>query len=288
MKKLHLLLLFCSSLFISCSKNSDNPILDPVQVGNSFATEKTLLNVSYGTSNQQVFDLYLPANRSSATKTVIVIHGGGWTGGDKTDMDGLLQLLKTNMPTYAFANINYRLATTGNPALPMQIDDISSVISNLKSNNYGISNKFGFVGISAGAHLSMLYGYANNSQNEIKAVCSIVGPSNFTDPNYLNSPSLSSLYLAVAGQTYAQNPTFFLNASPYHKATATSPPTLLLYGNADPLVPITQGQDMNAKLNQLGVYNEFTLYNGGHGNWSQPDLLNAYTKIITFMNSKLN
>lgn len=284
MKKLLLMILFCSSLFNSCSKNSENTI----PVDNSFASEKTLLNVSYGSNNQQVFDLYLPANRSTSTKTIIVIHGGGWTGGDKADMNGLLQLLKTNLPTYAFANLNYRLATTGNPALPMQIDDISAAINNLKSSNYGISNKYGMVGISAGAHLSMLYVYANNSLSEIKVVCSIVGPTNFTDPNYLNNVTLSSLYLAVAGQTYAQNPTFFVNASPYHKATSVSPPTLLLYGNTDPLVPITQGQDMHSKLDQLGVYNEFKLYNGGHGDWSNPDLIDAYSRITAFINNKFN
>ena len=284
MKKLQILLLFCSILFISCTKNSDAT----VPIDNSFSTEKTVLNVSYGSNNQQVFDIYLPANRSNTTKTLILIHGGGWTSGDKTDMNGLLQLLKTNLPTYAFVNLNYRLASNGNPALPMQIDDITAAISNLKSNNYGISNKFGFVGISAGAHLSMLYGYANNSLNEIKVVCSIVGPANFTDPNYLNNTSLSGLYLAVAGQAYSQNPTFFVNASPYHKATSASPPTLLLYGNSDPLVPITQGQDLHSKLDQLGIYNEFTLYNGGHGNWSNTDLIDAYSKITVFINNKFN
>ena len=272
-------------MLISCSKNSDDSSgVEP----NPFATQKTLLNVSYGSNSQQVFDLYLPANRSNTTKTLILIHGGGWTSGDKADMDGLLQLLKQNLPNYAFVNLNYRLATTGNPALPMQINDIASAINNLKTNNYGISNKFGFVGISAGGHLSMLYGYANNSLNEIKMVCSIVGPTNFTDPNYLNNAPLSVLYLAVAGQTYNSNPVFFQNASPLLKATSVSPPTILLYGNTDPLVPITQGKDMNDKLNQLGVYNEFTLYNGGHGDWSITDLTNAYSKIIIFVKNKFN
>ena len=268
-------------LFSSCSKNSEatTPVDD-------MSVSKTLLNISYGTSFQQVFDLYLPANRTSATKTIIFVHGGGWTSGDKADVLGLLQLLKSNLPNYAFANINYRLATTGNPALPMQINDIQSVINNLKSNNYGISDKFSFIGVSAGAHLSMLYSYAYNTNNEVKAVCSIVGPANFTDPNYLNNTTLSGLYLAIAGQTYNDNPAFFVNASPYHKATADSPPTLLLYGNADSLIPITQGQDMNSRLNQLGVYNQFRLYNGGHGDWSVTDWNDAYSRIISFINLK--
>ena len=284
MKKLLPILFFNLFLVVSCSKKQDeNSTTDT-----SFSAEKTLLNVSYGANNQQIMDLYLPANRSNATKTLILVHGGGWTSGDKNDMNSLLLLLKQNLPGYAFANINYRLSTASNPALPMQIDDITLAISNLKNNNYGISNKFGFVGISAGAHLSMLYGYANNNLNEIKMVCSIVGPTNFTDQNYLNNPVLSNMYFVVAGQTYANNPVFFQNASPLLKATSTAPPTLLLYGNADPLVPTTQGVDMKNKLTQLGVYNEFTLYNGGHGNWSQPDLLDAYAKIIGFVNNKFN
>ena len=284
MKKLLPILFFNLFLVVSCSKKQD----ENLSTDNSFAAEKTLLNISYGANNQQIMDLYLPANRSSTTKTLILVHGGGWTSGDKNDMNSLLQLLKQNLPAYAFANINYRLSTSSSPALPMQIDDIALAINNLKTNNYGISNKFGFVGISAGAHLSMLYGYANNSSNEIKIICSIVGPTNFTDPNYLNNPVLSNMYFVVAGQTYANNPAFFQNASPLLKATSTAPPTLLLYGNADPLVPTTQGVDMKNKLTQLGVYNEFTLYNGGHGNWSQPDLLDAYAKIIGFVNNKFN
>ena len=267
-------ILLCFLIF-SCSKNPETTPID-----------KTLLNVSYGSSPQQVYDLYLPSNITTSTKTIIFVHGGGWTAGDKADVVGLLLLIKTYFPSYAFVNINYRLSTPGNPAMPMQINDIQSAINSIKSSNYGISNQFAFVGLSAGAHLSMLYAYAYNTNNEIKAVCSIVGPANFTDPNYLNDTTLSGLYLSVAGQTYIDNPAFFVNISPYHKATASSPSTILLYGNADPLVPITQGQDMNAKLNQLGVYNEFKLYNGGHGNWSLADWNDAYSRLKNFITLK--
>ena len=248
---------------------------------------KEIYNISYGADSDQVFDLYLPANRTeTSTKTIIMIHGGGWTSGDKADMAGFVNLIRTQLPQYAIANINYRLASVGNPAFPMQIDDISTIISRLKTGNHSISNQYGLIGASAGAHLSMLYGYAFNADNEIKIVGSIVGPTNFTDVNYLNDPTMNALIAEVTGETYENNPTYFEELSPLFRATSASPPTILLYGNADPLVPTTQGVAMRDKLNELGVYNEFTLYNGGHGDWALPDQLDAYNKMLLFIQNK--
>ncbi|WP_298141106.1 alpha/beta hydrolase [Flavobacterium sp.] len=267
--------------FTSCSSDSEN------SNSTDFATEKTLLNVSYGSNSQQVFDLYLPANRSeSSTKTLILIHGGGWVEGDKADFNYIISNLKTSLPNYAIANINYRLSTVGNPAFPMQINDITSVISKLKNSNYGISDDFGFIGASAGAHLSMLYGYGYNTDNNIKMVCSIVGPTNFTDENYLNDPTFNGLLDNVIGFSYEGNETQYQQLSPLFRATSTSPPTLMFYGNADPLIPTTQGIALDNRLTELSVYHEFNLYNGGHGDWSATDQIDSYNKLVAFINNK--
>lgn len=265
-----------SSLFFSCNSDDSKTSL----------TAETFMNVSYGSDSEQVFDLYLPAERTSSTKTLILVHGGGWTSGDKADMNGFVSLIKQNLPDYAIANINYRLATQDNFAFPMQINDIQSVINKLKTSNYSISDDFGFIGVSAGGHLSLLYSYAHNSDNTIKMVCSIVGPTNFTDPNYLNDPTFSSLYTSLTGVSYGDNPEYYQELSPLYKATSSAPPTILFYGNQDPLVPTSQGTDLHWKLDNLSVYNEFTLYNGGHGDWATPDQINAYTKLIAFINNK--
>lgn len=287
MKNKHIITVFMF-LFIlinfSCSKN-DGPteFLDN-------SKEETRLGMVYGTTTQQVFDLYLPANRSPlTTKTLILVHGGSWVGGDKSNMDYLVNILKQNLPTYAIANMNYRLATAGNPAFPMQINDIQLLISALKGSrfNFGISEQFGLIGVSAGGQLSLLYSYGFNNSNDVKMVCSIVGPTDFTDPNYLNNPILFDSFTGVTGVNYNENPEFYQQISPLYRATSTSPPTLLLYGNQDPLVPTTQGVNMNARLDELGVYNEFTLYNGGHADWAIPDQLDAYGKVITFIQNKL-
>lgn len=287
--KIRILLLLVPFILLACSQNNEvvnnqtNSIPDQT---NSNLVEENLTNVSYGSSPQQVFDLYLPANRTSATKTLILVHGGGWIEGDKADMNYLIPIIKQNLPGYAIANVNYRLATTGVYAFPMQIDDLGSIHNKLKTTNYGISDNFGFIGVSAGAHLSMLYSYTNSNDSNIKMVASIIGPTNFTDVNYTNNPAWISLYFNLTGVIYAGNETYYRNLSPLYKATSMSQPTIMLYGNADPLIPTSQGQDLRNKLNQLGVYNEFNLYNGGHGDWSAPDQLDAYTKLVNFIKLK--
>ncbi|WP_309608265.1 alpha/beta hydrolase [Flavobacterium sp.] len=275
-------ILFCilvTALFISCSPNENELTSNPIK-------EETFLDLSYGNDSKQKFDLYLPANRTTTTKTLILVHGGGWTSGDKADMNYLIPFIKQNLSGYAIANMNYRLASTGVYAFPMQIDDVNAVFNKLKNDNNNISDDFGFIGTSAGAHLSLLYSYTKNQSNNIKMVASIVGPTNFTDVNYTNNPAWISLYLSLTGVNYIGNEAYYQNLSPYHKATSVSPPTIMFYGNADSLIPTTQGQDLHAKLDQLGVYNEFNLYNGGHGDWAPIDQLDAYTKLANFVKAK--
>ncbi|WP_027136532.1 alpha/beta hydrolase [Gaetbulibacter saemankumensis] len=244
------------------------------------------LDIAYGDDSNQTFDLYLPANRNTDTKIIILVHGGGWISGDKSDMNILKDLIRTDFPNMAVANINYRLADENNPPYPMQIHDISSVISYLKENKsvYNISDNISFIGTSAGAHLSLLWSYAFDTAEKVNMVCSIVGPTNFTDSAYTesNDPALQALLLV-----YGPSPTtdFLVEVSPYHQVTNTAPPTILFYGGQDPLVPISQGTAMRDKLESLNVTHEFTLYpDAGHG-WTGSDLLDTWAKLRTFIST---
>ena len=265
--------------FNSCVKNNENnTVLTPLD----FYQE---LNISYGSDSEQVFDLYLPANRTNETKVMILVHGGGWVSGDKNDMNPFKDYLLTQFPDIALVNMNYRLANQTTPPYPMQINDISNVVLYLKDrmDEYTISDRIGFIGTSAGAHLSLLWSYAFDSQDQVNMVCGIVGPTNFTDPAYLENtnPDLQELL-----DLYDQATLSFLEeVSPYHQVTSIAPPTILFYGGMDPLVPITQGTDMRDKLSELGVIYEFTLYpNEGHG-WVGINLLDTTAKLHAFINN---
>jgi acetyl esterase/lipase len=288
MKRLKLLFLnLIVVLFIyNCSKESSeiggtNEVLDSLKYYEE-------LNISYGNDANQTFDLYLPAKRTTNTKTMILIHGGGWSSGDKSDMNVIKDLIRLDLPNLAIANINYRLANQSEKPYPMQIEDITSIINFLKENKakFTISENIGFIGTSAGAHLSLLWSYAFDDNKKVNMVCSIVGPTNFTDPAYLNNtdPALQDML-----NLFGINPeiSFLEEVSPYHQATETSPPTILFYGGQDPLIPITQGTDLRDKLENLGVTHEFTLYPyAGHG-WVGIEILDTWSKLKAFIQSHI-
>ncbi len=93
-----------SLLLTSCDKNDNTGT-----TGTGSVPEKTMSNVAYGTDPLQKMDIYLPANRSTATtKVMILIHGGGWISGDKADFAPNMDTLKKRIPDYAIFNLNYR------------------------------------------------------------------------------------------------------------------------------------------------------------------------------------
>lgn len=276
-------------LFIgfSCSTEDDSTATPEAE-----ALDPTLyyeaLNVSYGNDSKQTFDIYLPANRASDTKIMILVHGGGWSAGDKSEMNDIKNLMRQDFPNIGIVNINYTLADEDNNPYPMQINDITTIINHLKTNqdNYVIDDNFGFIGVSAGAHLSLLWSYAFDVDSDVKMVCSIVGPTNFTDPAYLNNTNetlqeLLNLYGVDATTSFLEE------VSPYHQATSTAPPTILFYGGQDPLIPTTQGTGLRDKLLDLNVTHQFTLYpNAGHG-WVGLDLIDTWLKLKTFTQTHL-
>jgi hypothetical protein len=85
------------------------------------------------------------------------------------------------------------------------------------ASNYLISNKWTFLGASAGAHLAMLQAYKYSSPLKPKAVASLFGPSDMTDM-YNNpaggNPVLSGLVAALMGGTPAAVPALYSSSSP--------------------------------------------------------------------------
>lgn len=279
MKKLLLLPILFLSFLIGCG--DDDTVKDTL-------VAKDVLNVSYGTDAEQKIDIYLPAGRTSAsTKVILLLHGGSWVAGNKSDMTSLVPIIKQQFPNHAIVNINYRLATNTNPAFPKQIEDIQKVIQHLENGSYDISDDYAFIGFSAGGHLAMLYSYAYDTNHDVKAICDVVGPADFTDPEYLSHPLFESASQSLIGTTTPTQEQI-LSVSPVAHITAQSPPTISFYGGQDPLVPATQGGLLKDALDNANVYNEFNFYpNGGHADWDTATMQEVYGKIILFLKARL-
>ncbi|MEO6314263.1 MAG: alpha/beta hydrolase [Chitinophagaceae bacterium] len=244
------------------------------------------IDVPYGTDGKQKMDLYLPAGRSaSSTKLMVMIHGGGWTEGDKGDFSVYVATLQKRFPDYAFANINYRLAANGQNLFPSQEEDVKAAVAFIfsKRDEYQVSDKWVLLGASAGAHLAMLQAYKYNSPVRPKAVVSFFGPSElisfFNQPN----PVFALAMLGVTGTTPSLNPGLYQQSSPYNFITAQSPPTILLHGGADPLVPPAQSTMVRDKLQMLGVASQYVFYPTGSHGWEGADLVDSFDKIGAFL-----
>lgn len=125
--KLFILITLALPFFAACNKTDTQ----------SAAVQAAVIkDVSYGPDALQKMDLHLPANRTTATTPVfIMIHGGGWSGGDKSEIQFFVDSLKKYRPDMAIISINYRLAAL--PAtnkFPTQEEDIEAALKFLFQN----------------------------------------------------------------------------------------------------------------------------------------------------------
>ena len=273
------------SFLIACNKK------DSSSGGTATITEKTIPDVAYGTDAAQKMDVYLPANRTtSTTKVMVMIHGGAWSGGDKTELTGFVDTMKRRLPAYAIFNINYRLSTGTANVFPTQENDVKAALQFIfsKSADYLISDKYVLIGASAGAHLAMLQGYKYAVPVKPKAIVSFFGPSDLTDM-YNNpvggNPLLSLLLAQAVGATPATNVALYSSSSPVTFINSSNAmPTILIHGGTDPLVNASQSIAVKNKLTTAGIPNQYVFYpTGGHGDWDNATYANAFNNVQAFL-----
>jgi acetyl esterase/lipase len=273
------ILLLSVLFFAACKKTDDS--------SGGTITAQTLIDVSYGSDSKQKMDIYLPANRSAtSTKVIFLIHGGGWTEGDKVDFNSSVSTLQLRFPDYAIININYRLAANSQNLFPTQENDVKKAVEFViaKKTGYMVSDSWIFLGASAGAHLALLQSYKYDSPVKPKAVVSFFGPTDLTHL-YNNPPSvlIPLILLNVTGSIPSSNATIYQQSSPVNFVSAQSCPTILLQGGQDPLIPAVQATLLKSKLDSAGVANQYVFYpNNGHG-WVGADMNDSFDKIEAFI-----
>ncbi len=228
-------------------------------------TDTTLIDLAYGSNASQKLNLGLPAGRTINTPLVVMVHGGGWSAGDKNELTWLLNGLKQR--GFVVANINYRLTLNTADNYTMQLNDLASAIqfSLQQATIYTFNNsKIYLVGHSAGAHLGLSYTYSRNTSGMVKAVGSLAGPTDLFNMAYYNF----NLYNPLL-QPYLGMPLFpatpaatqrYKDVSPFYQANATVAPSIFLHGELDIIVNVDQSKNMAAKLGTLGVAKKLVTY----------------------------
>jgi acetyl esterase/lipase len=198
------------------------------------------------------------------------VHGGGMTGGDKTDINPVFLNALTSAG-YALASVNYRLAPEFR--FPAQIEDVKCAIRYLRANapRYGLDGReiFGF-GTSVGGQLVALAAltgprstfdvgrYPTESSN-LLAVVDIFGPANLTETASGFSPS-------GIEQVFGKNDhRDLVLASPTHFVVPNAPPILLVQGVNDTKVLKSQSIELYRDLKAAGDRTQLVLVqNMGH------------------------
>lgn len=282
--KMILTLLIFMSIFTSCQRN------EHVFVKEDLSQPKTIHNVFYGKDTTQRMDVYLPANRSvNSTKSIILIHGGGWNSGSKNDFAAYIDSFKKRMPGYAIFNLDYRLVN-GSNLFPTQEHDVKTAIDFIveNSNQYHINkNKLVLLGASAGGHLALLQGYKYNNP-KVVAIIDFFGPTDlvtmFQKPWH---PYVPFVLQMITGTTPKQNLSLYRQSSPINFVNTHSAPTLILHGGSDNIVNVSQSKSLKEKLDKAGVKNEMVIYPGKQHGWHGATLSNSFDRIESFLESNV-
>lgn len=238
---------------IGCKKDNNLP-------------NKTINNVSYGAHSRNKMDVYLPANRNeNDTKVFVWIHGGAWSGGDKSEFANIKPVLDTTLNNYAFISLNYRLldVATGAHRFPSQEEDITKALLYIKSklSEWKVSDKVVIAGASAGGHLALLQAHKHNNDGLIKACVAYFPPTELASYFPANLLSIAVLNAALNG-TPDQKPEDYYQSSPLNFISSGSIPTIFFHGTADEVVPISQSYQLEAKLTALGVAHDYIYFDG--------------------------
>jgi len=231
-------------------------------------------------------DIYQPKGLTKPAPLLVFIHGGGWRGGDRADY--LVYLTHFAKLGYVTATVSYRLLKLA--PYPACVEDILDARDFLYQNgekyNYD-PDRICLIGGSAGSHLAMLAAYgwkkqgsvtdslAATPKHKIKAVVEIYGPVDFTTEYARNHPTITGFLT----KSYQEAPKLYIEASPLTYVTKESPPTLILHGTRDMLVPISQAETLKHKMDSLGVVNEFHSLPGWPHTMDLVQRVNDYFKV---------
>ena len=241
---------------------------DPAKVKNH------KLDVQYGTLPEQQLDVYLPEHGEKPYPVVFYVHGGGWTMGTKMEgvLDGIIGVTEHG---YAVIAVDYRLASK-TLKFPQFIFDVKTAVrwARAHAQEYGFDpDRFAMAGDSAGGHITLMLGYTAGRpeyageeygwpgfSDELQAICSMYGPSTIAEPTTRffresgvprirrEDPTARTHYDFVFGTDCLE---LLKLTSPLSFVSKGIPPTLLLHGVQDGVVPYQQSTILAERIREV-------------------------------------
>lgn len=244
---------------------SEFPLLSEVQNENRV----DYFDISYGEHELNKLDIH-HGKGAIANPVVVFIHGGGWARRDKDQSRFVAPaLLKEG---YTVVSINYRLTGILDEGAekiphPAQIEDCAAAIKWVTEHiqQYGGDpDQIVLLGHSAGAHLTALLVTSTKWQQEAQIdftkVKGWIGLSGIYDLNLEDNYEHEWMPLFIEG--LIEDEEKLLEASPIEYVKGTEPPSLLIHGKNDYLVPISNSIYLHERLVEKGSVSELEIIEG--------------------------
>lgn len=242
---------------------------DPITVPDT-VIETT--DIEYGRVDDRplLLDLYRPREQSAPLPAIIFIHGGGWASGNKSDYK--YYTVRFAQMGFVAATISYRFVDEA--PFPACIEDAKCAVRWMRAHaeEYGIRpDAIAAAGGSAGGHLAMMLGYSSDCaelegkggyedfSSAVQAVVNLYGPTDLSPVEFHHHPTLTAFF---GGKSFEDAPESYLLASPMHHLDKTDPPTLVIHGTDDTVVPVSQADLLVAKLKDLGIFCDYLRLTG--------------------------
>jgi len=237
--------------------------------GVAVSVERDVVYSRRGAGGERELRLDIYRAEGAGDTAVLLVHGGGWRRGSKEMVASQAEGLARQ--GFVVLCPEYRLL--GEAAWPAQIQDVKSAIrwTRSQAGALGIDPaKVAAQGNSAGAHLVLLaagtHADAAHDADEddrtvsaaLAAVAAVYPPTLFFATGERHSGALPARVLVGEEATEAEATW----ASPLTHVTPAFPPTMLLHGDADKVVPFSASLRMWERLREAGVPVDVQLFAG--------------------------
>jgi len=307
MRSCSLRLVFSAFLFVSVS----SALLQAAQTRAETRTP-TKDGLIYGTADGQALtmDYYAPAGKGPHP-IVIVIHGGGYHGGDAKSGSEAYVADFLAPAGYAVFSVNYRLAPKY--PYPFMVLDVQRAVRFIRyhAREYDADpDKIALVGGSAGGFLSNMVGLLNEGANPHPA------DPHATDPHAADPIDRVSAKAQAVVSLYAQSSFEFVplnadvhrlldpliaakgekeairEASPITYVKKNDPPFLEILGDQDEYIPFSEATNLQAALHGVGVRCDIIRIPGGKhgtGGWNKlPGVPDWEREMTEWLNARLH
>jgi acetyl esterase/lipase len=255
-------------------------------------------NVSYLPAERaEQADLYLPPKFEEGKKYpgVLIIHGGGWTGGKR---DAAREInIGTTLASHGYVcmSIDYLLhdPASDKSCWPQNLQDCKTAVRWMRANRERLHLDPGHIGViggSAGGHLSCMVGVTQPSDGldpagpygdqscAVSCVVDLYGPADLT----------TGKDIAALRKTRSEAPELYKAFSVITYLDKNDPPVLILHGTADTTVPLAQSELLAAELQKRGIEHQFVVVEGApHTFHLQPKQKDLRPVVLAFFDKHL-